>query len=77
VPVSERLIVLPPAITRELTMRMGEFVPRPQPVERPLCEWCGAPMRLATIEPHRVDHDKRRFECPACRNVITEIVKYE
>jgi hypothetical protein len=56
---------------------MGEFVPRPQPVERPLCEWCGAPMRLATIEPHRVDHDKRRFECPACRNVITEIVKYE
>jgi hypothetical protein len=34
-------------------------------------------MRLATIEPHRADHDKRRFECPACRNVATEIVKYE
>lgn len=58
-------------------MRMSEFIPRRQRIEHPICEWCGAHMHLATIEPDKADHDKRAFECPACRNVVTEIVKYQ
>jgi len=37
---------------------------------------CGAPMWIARIEPDIPDHDKRTFECRACANIKTEILKY-
>jgi hypothetical protein len=33
-------------------------------------------MWLARIEPDHPDHDKRTFECVACGETITAIVKY-
>jgi predicted RNA-binding Zn-ribbon protein involved in translation (DUF1610 family) len=33
-------------------------------------------MLLSRIEPDKLDHDKRSFECPKCGNEISEIVKY-
>jgi len=44
--------------------------------EHPTCTACGAPMWLARIEPDRPDHDKRTFNCLACDEIATEVVKY-
>jgi hypothetical protein len=44
--------------------------------KHPDCPKCGAPMWLARIEPYEPDHDQRTFECQACSNITTEIVKY-
>jgi len=33
-------------------------------------------MWIARIEPDEPDYDKRTYECPACDNVLIEIVKY-
>ena len=44
--------------------------------KHPTCEACGAPMWLARIEPDRPDHDKRTFNCLACDEIATEVVKY-
>jgi len=58
------------------SMRLPEFVLGPQEIECPMCEWCDARTWLTTIEPYKTDHDKRTFECPECRNVMTEIVNF-
>jgi DNA-directed RNA polymerase subunit RPC12/RpoP len=47
-----------------------------QEVELPECTKCGAPMWLTHIEPDEPDHDRRTFECQACGNSKTEIVKF-
>jgi DNA-directed RNA polymerase subunit RPC12/RpoP len=44
-----------------------------QEIEHHECAKCGAPMWLTRIEP---DHDRRTFECQACGNSKTEIVKF-
>jgi hypothetical protein len=33
-------------------------------------------MWLTSIEPDEPDHDKRVFECPDCKNIITQVVRY-
>ena len=30
----------------------------------------------ARIEPYKPDYDKRTHECPACENVMIEVVRY-
>jgi Zn-finger nucleic acid-binding protein len=58
-------------------MRISKFIVRPQAsIELPKCPKCGAQMWLARIELDKPDHDKRTYECPACENVIIEVVKY-
>jgi len=47
-----------------------------QEIAHPDCARCGAPMWLARIEPDEPDYDKRTFECPACHNVVIEVVKF-
>jgi hypothetical protein len=47
-----------------------------QTIEHPECGRCGAPMWLTRIVPHKPDHDQRLFECQACGDCKTEIVKY-
>jgi hypothetical protein len=58
---------------------MREFHLNPLKVEiaHPTCERCGTPMWLTRIEPDKVDHDKRTFECKACSHLVVEIVKYK
>ena len=34
-------------------------------------------MLLSRIEPDAPDHDKRTFECPACGNELSEVVKFK
>jgi hypothetical protein len=57
-------------------MRISHFAPPSQDVEHPNCPKCGTPMWLARIEPEKPHHDKRTYECPACDNVVSEIVKF-
>jgi DNA-directed RNA polymerase subunit RPC12/RpoP len=58
-------------------MRKSKFIPRPQAgTELPKCPKCGAQMWVARVEPDKPDYDKRTYECPACENVIVEVVKY-
>jgi hypothetical protein len=57
-------------------MRTSQFMPPLQDIERPKCPKCGTPMWLARIEPDKPHHDKRTYECSACDNVVTEIVKF-
>ena len=45
-------------------------------IEHPECAKCGAAMWLTRIEPYEPDHDQRTFECQACGNSTTEIVKH-
>jgi transposase-like protein len=47
-----------------------------QEIEHPKCAACGSPMWLTRIEPYKVDHDQRTFECKACGKTQIEIVKY-
>ena len=47
-----------------------------QEIERLECTNCGEPMWLTHIEPDEPDHDRRTFECLACGNSKTEIVKF-
>jgi len=43
----------------------------------PPCVMCGVPMFLSCIEPaEEADHDRRTFECLACRKSQTVMVKY-
>ncbi len=44
---------------------------------RPVCSKCGAPMWLIQIEPKKPDRAQRTFECPRCRNQMTEIIDLE
>jgi hypothetical protein len=53
-----------------------EFDPARLVLSLPKCKICGTTMLLARIEPDEPGHDKRTFGCPACENVISEIVKY-
>ena len=57
-------------------MRQFNITVYPQEIVHPQCDRCGVPMGLARIEPDKPNHDKRTFECPACKGEITEIVKY-
>ena len=58
-------------------MRKSRFIARPQAsIQLPKCPKCGAQMWIARIEPDEPDYDKRTYECPACDNVLVEIVKY-
>jgi hypothetical protein len=44
----------------------------------PHCDMCGTPMFLSRIEPaDDADHDRRTFECTACRQSMTVTVKYK
>jgi len=47
-----------------------------QEIEHPRCARCGAPMWLTRVEPYEPDHDQCTFECQACGNGTTEIVKH-
>jgi hypothetical protein len=48
-----------------------------QELAHPECVWCGGPMWMTRIEPYALpDHDQRTFECKACGNSKTEIVKF-
>jgi len=47
-----------------------------QEIAHPRCATCGAPMWLTRIEPYEPDHDQRTFECEACGNSTTEIIKH-
>ena len=43
----------------------------------PPCIMCGTPMFLCRIEPaEEADHDRRIFECFACRHSQTAVIKY-
>jgi ribosomal protein S27AE len=52
------------------------FDPRERPFDRPACPKCGCPMWLASIEPDKTDHDKRRHECPRCQYEEETVVRY-
>ena len=69
--VAERLLALPPAIARGGYSFRAHRKRRISQVRQ-----CGAPMWVSRIEPDKLDHDKRTFECPDCENVIVEVVKY-
>ena len=56
-------------------MRATEIIPQTRSIEHPRCE-CGARMWLARVEPDKVGHDRRTFECPRCQNEQVEVVKY-
>jgi hypothetical protein len=56
-------------------MRKSTFIVRPE-LELPECVKCGAQTWVARIEPDKPDYDKRTYECPACENVMIEVVKY-
>lgn len=57
-------------------MRRDQLLPQQRIIGRPFCEFCGAQMWLACIEPDKPDHDKRTFECPLCSNFTVKVVKY-
>jgi hypothetical protein len=42
----------------------------------PPCPRCATKMLLSRLEPDTPNHDKRTFECPACRNEHSEVVKF-
>jgi hypothetical protein len=57
-------------------MHQHTSVPCPIEIEHPKCTTCEISMWLTRIEPDTPDHEKRTFECKACGNTTTEIVKY-
>ena len=57
-------------------MRRHQRLPQQRIIGRPFCEFCGAQMWLACIEPDKPDYDKRTFECPMCSNFTVKVVKY-
>ena len=42
----------------------------------PPCSSCGVTMRLVLIEPDKLDHDAREFECASCTHTERLVVKY-
>ena len=51
--------------------------PKPSDLSPP-CDMCGMPMFLSRIEPaDEADHDRRTFECMACKRSQTVTVKYK
>lgn len=44
---------------------------------RPVCSQCRAPMWLIRIEPDKSRYARRTFECPRCKNQITEVIDLE
>jgi hypothetical protein len=34
-------------------------------------------MSLVKIDPDKQNHDRCSFECPGCREVVTEVMKYQ
>jgi transposase-like protein len=57
-------------------MRDFHYDPGKPEIAHPTCTRCGAPMWLTRIEPDKPDHDRRTFECKACRKTVVEVVKY-
>ena len=53
------------------------FNSRKAVIDHPPCPKCGLPMWLARIEPDKLDHDLRTFECPSCEHTETKVVKYK
>lgn len=44
---------------------------------RPTCAKCAAPMMLARIEPTgEPGNDYRTFECPACGNIESAVLRF-
>jgi transposase-like protein len=70
--VAARLV---PIFPKGGTMR-HTYVAQGVVVIRPQCPACGHQMWITRIEPDKPDYDKRTFECPECKNELTEIVKY-
>ena len=44
---------------------------------RPVCSKCGAPMWLTRIQPDKPGCARRSFECPRCKNQMTEVIKLD
>jgi hypothetical protein len=42
----------------------------------PPCSQCGGPMRLLTIEPEKLNHDRREFACMHCEHAEADVVKF-
>ena len=51
------------------------YIQQFQEIEHPKCAECGAPMWLTRVEHYEPDHDQCMFECQACGNSTTEIVR--
>lgn len=45
-------------------------------IELPACAGCGGLMLLTRIDPDHPDHEKRTFECTACKREQSAVVKY-
>jgi hypothetical protein len=57
-------------------MRQFQLSSPAEDIVHPTCAKCGAPMWLTRIEPEGPGSEQRTFECQACQNVLTEIVKF-
>ena len=44
---------------------------------RPVCSKCGTPLWLTRIAPDNLGFARRTFECPRCKNQISEIIELE
>jgi hypothetical protein len=57
---------------------MAHFADSPMTTAvRPVCSKCGTPMWLTRIEPDRLGCARRTFECPRCKNQMTEVIELE
>jgi hypothetical protein len=45
-------------------------------ITRLYCPTCSVAMALMDIEPDKVDHERRTFQCPKCDHVERVVVKY-
>src|SRR6476661_6023059 len=57
-------------------MRPYQIFPKRRMIPHPCCDVCDADMWLICIEPEKLGHDRRTFECPRCQHVKVEIVNY-
>jgi hypothetical protein len=55
-------------------MQISHFINR-HGDQKPECAVCSAVMWLARVQRHTLDYDKCTFHCPACENIVVEIVK--
>ena len=55
-------------------MRPYQARPRLRMQNHLWCEACDTPMWLVSIEPDKIDRDRRTFECPRCQEVRVVLV---
>jgi len=55
----------------------SEFVFPRGAISSPICVQCDLVMSLVKIDPDKQNHDRCSFECPGCREVVTEVMKYQ